>query len=343
MPAVLVVLWKAPTGSALPFAFMVPILYDNGTMNRSSNTLRLGLTIAIAVLFAAVVIQQVYFTVVNGQVSSATEQLSSLQSQVDTAQEQNTTLTKQQSEKLIEYRNAQGILSFQGDGSGKVAYLTFDDGPSKNLTKKNLAILKEKNAVATWFCLANVKQYPYLDLSLCKDIEAQGSAVGVHDWDQNESYSYYKGTAKNYFTSDFNKAEKAIEAAVGHDVHIARFAGGSLSIKSCSSSNAKKIPVMLLKKGFQYFDWNALAGDSDSTQFVNGSTPKSKIVSNVLTTARVLAKSNSPICVLMHDNPGKDTTTEALPEIIDGLRELGYEFKTLSYDSPGFYQMKIGS
>lgn len=67
---------------------------------------------------------------------------------------------------------------------------------------------------------------------------------------------------------------------------------------------------------------------------MNGSTPKDKIVSNVLSEAEFFAKTDSPICVLMHDNPGKNTTTEALPEIIDGLRALGYEFRTLDYEFP---------
>ncbi|MGI6032568.1 MAG: polysaccharide deacetylase family protein [Coriobacteriales bacterium] len=311
-------------------------------MLQGTDRLKRILTLVILALFAVLVIQQIYFSVTEGGLSSAKSELESVNSQISDAQSQNDNLTKQQSEKLIEYKNAQGRLSLSGDGSGKVAYLTFDDGPSKTLTKKNLEVLTEHGAVATWFCLADEEDYPYLDLSLCKDIEAQGSAVGIHDWDQNDSYDYYKGTAKNYFTSDFNKAKSAIESAVGHEIHIMRFAGGSLSIKSCSSSNAKKIPKMMLKRGIQFVDWNVLAGDSESSQFVNGSTPKSKIVSNVLSEAQKYAKTNSPICVLMHDNPGKETTTKALPEIIDGLKELGYTFKTLDFDSPGFYQLEIG-
>ena len=71
----------------------------------------------------------------------------------------------------IAWRNAQGRLSLFGDKSGKVAYLTFDDGPCDALTPKNLEILKQKGAVATWFCLANDELYTYLNLDLCKDID----------------------------------------------------------------------------------------------------------------------------------------------------------------------------
>ena len=310
-------------------------------MIRNLNMATRIIGIVFIVLVVALIIEHLYISSINGQIESANEQLSSLQAQTATAKQQSDDITKEYSDKLIEWRNAQGRLSFYGDGSGKVAYLTFDDGPSRSLTKKNLKILKEKGAVGTWFCLANTKTYTYLDLSLCKEIEAQGSAVGIHDWDQNDSYDYYKGTVDNYFKTDFDKTKEALEAAVGHEIKIMRFAGGSPTIKYYNEKIATDLPQAMLQKGYQYFDWNALAGDSDPSLFENGSTPTSTIVSNILSDARRLAKTNSPICVLMHDNPGKETTTKALPEVIDGLKELGYEFKTLEYDSPGFYQAKI--
>lgn len=299
------------------------------------------LTIALIACFALVVVQQVVIMIVGGRTAQAQGDLSSLQSQVADAQSQNSQMQQQYDEKLIEWRNAQGRLSFLGDGSGKVAYLTFDDGPSKTLTQKNLDILKEKGAVATWFCLANDQTYTYLDLNLCKTIEEQGNAIGIHDWDQNDSYSYYKGSVDDYFTTDFDKTKDKLEQAVGHEIKICRFAGGSPTIGYYNKANKTALPQEVIKRGYQYFDWNVLAGDSEPSQFVNGHTPTDRIVSNVLGEAKGFAETNSPICVLMHDNPGKETTTEALPQIIDGLKDLGYTFATLDYDTPGFYQLVI--
>lgn len=308
---------------------------------KSNNAIARILTILLVLLFLAVIGQQAALMIASSKTAEATENLTSLQSQVTEAQATNEKLQKQSEDKLIEWRNAQGRLSFNGDGSGKVAYLTFDDGPSTQLTQKNLDILTKYGAVGTWFCLGNKDDYEYLDFSLLKKIEEQGSAVGIHDWEQNSSYSYYKGSVDNYFDTDFNKTKDALEEAVGHEIKICRFAGGSPTINYYNSKIGKALPRELIKRGYQYFDWNALAGDSESSQFVNGSTPKDRIVSNVMSSAKQLAKTNSPICVLMHDNPGKDTTTAALPEIIEGLKELGYSFSTLSYDSPGFYQSNI--
>ena len=299
------------------------------------------LTIVAVVLLALAIVQHLVFSSVSKGIAKSQGDLGTVQAQLSDAQAQNDSLNKQVSGLTLKWRNAQGRLAFNGNGTGKVCYLTFDDGPSKSLTPKNLQILKEKGAVATWFCLGDEKDLPYIDLDLCKDIEAQGSAIGIHDWAQDGSYDYYRGDVDDYFTTDFDRAKEAIEAAVGHEVKICRFAGGSPTIKSLNSKIGKTLPQAMIKRGYQYFDWNVLAGDSESDQFVNGSTPKKKIVDNVLGEAKKFAKTNSPICVLMHDNPGKDTTTEALPEIIDGLKGLGYTFATLSYDSPGFYQTSI--
>lgn len=308
---------------------------------QTTRTIFRVLTIAVIVLFIGAIAQQVYISYVDRNFANAQPELEQLRSDVSAAQTQNDSLQQEVKDKYIEWRNAQGRLSLSGSKTGKVCYLTFDDGPSKELTPKNLQVLKEKNAVATWFCLGNTEYYPYLDLDLCKDIEAQGSAVGIHDWDQDSSYSYYKGGVENYFASDFDKAKNAIEAAVGHEIDIMRFAGGSLAIGTVDSSIKTALPRAMLERGYQYFDWNVQAGDSESSLFVNGSTPKDTLVFNVLDDAEYYARIDSPICVLMHDNPGKETTTEALPEIIDGLRALGYEFATLDFDSPGFYQLAI--
>lgn len=319
---------------------MFEVCDNQRTMDNKRNILSIVLTALVAVGLVAVIVQAVVLGNSSKKLEDANAQLSSLDAQVDEATTTNTQLKSQSEENLLEWRNAQGRMSFMGDKSGLVAYLTFDDGPCSN-TSKVLDILDQYDACGTWFCLANDKDQDYLQLDLCKEIEERGNAVGIHDWEQNESYDYYKGTVDNYFDTDFNKTKEKLEAAVGHEIKIMRFAGGSPTIAYYNSKIGKTLPQEIIKRGYQYFDWNVLAGDSEPSQFVNGSTPKDKIVSNVLGEAKTFAKTNSPICVLMHDNPGKDTTIEALPEIIQGLKKLGYSFKTLSYDSPGFYQAKI--
>ena len=82
-------------------------------------------------------------------------------------------------------------------------------------------------------------------------------------------------------------------------------------------------------KGYVYFDWNV-----DSTDASDKKVSKEQIVNNVLK----YANGKDKICVLMHDLTGKTTTADALPEILAGLKEMGYRFEGLNENSPIFHQ-----
>ena len=79
------------------------------------------------------------------KIEESKAQLEQLDAQVDEATTANTGLKAKYDDNLIEWRNAQGRLSFMGDKSGLVCYLTFDDGPCYN-TKKVLDVLDQYDA-----------------------------------------------------------------------------------------------------------------------------------------------------------------------------------------------------
>ena len=94
-----------------------------------------------------------------------------------------------------------------------------------------------------------------------------------------------------------------------------------------------KLTKMVTDKGYIYVDWNVSSGDADKNN-----VSKDTIVNNVLKGA--VKKNGEPyknICVLMHDLGTKSTTAEALPEIIEGLKALGYTFEGLDENSPIFH------
>lgn len=68
-------------------------------------------------------------------------------------------------------------------------------------------------------------------------------------------------------------------------------------------------------------DWNALSNDSA------GATTKEAIMKNIIET---VGTKNS-VVILMHDAGDKILTYETLLDVINYLRNQGYEFKTL-YD-----------
>lgn len=86
--------------------------------------------------------------------------------------------------------------------TGKSIYLTFDDGPTPEVTEEVLAILKKYNALATFFCLGrNIDRHPEVYEKIIK----AGHTTGNH------SYSHLKG-----WKSENNEYYKDIELAKHH-------------------------------------------------------------------------------------------------------------------------------
>ena len=206
-----------------------------------------------------------------------------------------------------------------GAAAPRTAYLTFDDGPS-GLTPQVLSILRRENIRATFFVTgAGVEQHR----ELIQQMAAEGHVLGNHTY--SHDYRLYRSEAA--FMEDVHKLDRALLELTGSAPELLRFPGGS----NTRLGRAKGTPWMLPRlvrrvqeEGYQYFDWNV--SSTDAAQAVQ---PKEEIVGAVLSAA---ANKNSAI-VLMHDARGKTTTVEALPEVIRGLRKLGFRFEVLHKDS----------
>ncbi|OFX33141.1 MAG: hypothetical protein A2X08_11290 [Bacteroidetes bacterium GWA2_32_17] len=120
----------------------------------------------------------------------------------------------------------------------KNIYLTFDDGPTPEVTLRVLALLKEYNAKATFFCLGkNVEQFP----EIYNEILIQGHAVGNH------SYSHLNGwitNNKKYF-ADVNKASVLIKSRLFRPPY------------------GKLLPIQwfIIKKSYKIVFWTCLSKD----------------------------------------------------------------------------------
>lgn len=210
----------------------------------------------------------------------------------------------------------------QTPSSGKICYLTFDDGPTDN-TLEILKILDKYKIKATFFVVNTDKN----KIEYVKNIYAAGHSIGLHSASHNYAKIY---SSKQAYFDDLNSISKAVEQLVGIKTSIIRFPGGSSNLVSRQYTN--KIMTELTKevtaKGYVYFDWNVDSGDATETAM----NPK-KIVNNVLSGAA----NKTRICVLMHDSAAKTTTVEALPEIIEGLAAKGFRFAALTPQIPVFH------
>ena len=208
----------------------------------------------------------------------------------------------------------------------KVCYLTFDDGPSKN-TPLILDILKNYNAKATFFVINSA------DIGYIQRIHDEGHTVGLHTASHNYAQLYSSTDA--YF-NDLQQISDKVESIIGIRPTVMRFPGGSsnkVSAKYCKGIMTQLV-TLVQEKGYSYFDWNISSGDADST------TPSyTYIRNNVLNNAR----NKNSICVLMHDASAKTTTVQALPEIIEGLTNMGYRFAALTPEAYGYHHQNLNN
>lgn len=205
----------------------------------------------------------------------------------------------------------------------KVAYLTFDDGPSEH-TEEILKILTEKEAVATFFVKYNGK---YIDK--LTPIFEQGSAIAMHTY--THDYAEIYSSVDAYF-ADLKKIENVIFEKTGITSNILRLPGGSSNTISKKYSNGVVTHIVerLNNEGYTYFDWNVDSRDA--------SNDKDRSAGALINNIKTSSKDKRVINILMHDTNEKKSTVEALPQIIDYLRAEGYIFMTLSENSTVIHQ-----
>ena len=143
----------------------------------------------------------------------------------------------------------------------KRVFLTFDDGPTKQVTPFILNLLKQENVKANFFLLGkNVVNNP----DIVKQEYDDGHFIGNHSY--SHKYSDIYANVDSVF-NEYNKTEEAIQNAIGNkDFHtlVFRFPGGS---KGGFYNDIKAQAVAKLKEeGIANVDWNALTNDADGAK-----------------------------------------------------------------------------
>jgi len=212
----------------------------------------------------------------------------------------------------------QTVPTAAGGDFDRTVYLTFDDGPSP-VTLQILDTLSQKGVTATFFVVGeNAEKHP----DILRRIVSEGHSVGIHSYTHDYAAIYKNKTA---FFADFDRLAELIDTLAGVKSRLYRFPGGSsntlFSRYSQSSSLMSDIQAELLARGVTYVDWNVSAEDA-----VGYKKSADSIVSSVVRQVQ----RQYPAVVLMHDTTAQQTTADALSEIIDRLKELGFTFSPLS-------------
>ncbi len=188
---------------------------------------------------------------------------------------------------------------------GKRIYLTFDDGPSSN-TDAILDILQEYNVKATFFVVGKTDEE---SKALYQRIVNEGHTLGMH------SYSHQYGKvyeSEESFVEDLTALQEYLYEVTGVWVRYYRFPGGSSN--KVSKVDMQKLVAYLNQNDITYFDWNITSGDATSRTL-----SKDKIVENCI--SKIDEQDDN--IILLHDAAEKDSTVEALTEIITSARMRG--------------------
>ena len=196
---------------------------------------------------------------------------------------------------------------------GAVA-VTFDDGPGGH-TARLLDALKQYDVKATFFVQGQfVEKYP----DLIRRMHQEGHQVANHTYSHKTDEIY---ASQEALLADIQRNRDLIAGYLGEDytLDLFRFPKGSTN-KGC-----RDFRDAVKEAGYRYFDWNTLNGDAES------SAPRTaqELYERLVQTIADVDGRKKEVIVLMHDTKSKTATVEMLPDAIDYLLSLGYEFRTM--------------
>jgi peptidoglycan/xylan/chitin deacetylase (PgdA/CDA1 family) len=187
-------------------------------------------------------------------------------------------------------------LIWRMPGNEKCIYLTFDDGPSENITEWIAGLLKEYNAKGSFFCVgANLDKFPHKRQALIET----GHTVANHTYNHLNAWK----TPVNDYMANAAKCE-AITCN-----KMFRPPYGLLKFAHMKA---------LLKQDYKVIMWDVLTYDFDQTLQPEAAFKK------------VLKYTRPGSIILLHDNIKAEKNLKyLLPRILEHYSKLGFTFQAL--------------
>ena len=188
------------------------------------------------------------------------------------------------------------------DTDRKEIFLTFDDGPTPEITPFVLKQLKQYNAKATFFCIGkNIENHP----EIFHQILSEKHSV------RNHTQNHLKGwkTKNINYLNSVLKCEDVISNLADKTKESKLFRPPYGRIKK---SQAKEI----LKRGYRIIMWNVLSADFDK------SISKEKCLENVLKNTKKGG------IIVFHDSlKASEKLQFVLPKVLEEFSKKGFSFK----------------
>ena len=185
----------------------------------------------------------------------------------------------------------------------KKIYLTFDDGPTPQVTDWVLAELRKYNARATFFCIGkNIDSNP----ELFQKIKSENHSIGNHTMNHINGW---KSETNEYIKNVKNCAE----------ILSQKYITKSLLFRPPYGKIKKEQSKILRKLGYKIIMWDVLSADFDQT------ISPEKCLKNVTKNVK------SGSVIVFHDSVKASQNLKfALPRTLSFLKEKGYVFDVLN-------------
>lgn len=185
-------------------------------------------------------------------------------------------------------------------------YLTFDDGPTPEITEWTLDQLKEHDAKATFFCIGNnIDKHP----EIFKKVIEEGHAIGNHTF--NHLKGWKTGT-EEYIENVLKCNENLCKL---NTEHCKLFRPPYGKIKPAQSK-------ILRKQGYKIIMWDIISFDFDAR------ISKEKCLENILKNVQ------SGSIIVFHDSiKAEENLKYVLPKTLEFLKQNGFMCSRIESDT----------
>ena len=185
----------------------------------------------------------------------------------------------------------------------KTIYLTFDDGPTPEVTNWVLEILKQYNAKATFFCIGNnIGKYP----ELFRKIIDENHKVANH------TYYHEKGwkTKNQDYLNSITHTERLLCKMDSNNK--------SMLFRPPYGQIRKSQGKALIEMGYEIVMWSVLTQDWNSN------------ISNEFCYKKTIKSINKGSIVVFHDSlKAEEKLKYLLPRVLKHFSDKGFNFKSL--------------
>ncbi|GAA4241628.1 MULTISPECIES: polysaccharide deacetylase family protein [Winogradskyella] len=199
------------------------------------------------------------------------------------------------------------------DTTKKELFLTFDDGPTPEITDWVLQTLKDYNAKATFFCIgSNIEA----NIEIFQNIIKEGHSIGNH------TYNHLKGwkTKTKMYLGNVELTDSVIQFQIQNSKFLTDNNKPSSKLFRPPYGKFKnKQSKKLLKLGYKIVMWDILSYDWDK------SVSKETCLKNITSAAK-----EGSIIVLHDSIKASRNLKYVLPKVLEYYSKKGYEFKSIT-------------